>query len=78
VFVAKGIVQLTFAFRMRPHAAWGWIAAAGVLAIVVGLMILFSWPSSAAWALGTLAGISLIFSGWSYIMIALGARQLAA
>ena len=27
---------------------------------------------------GTLAGISLIFSGWSYIMVALAARRLAA
>jgi len=78
VFVAKGVMQLILGFRFRPHAGWGWIVAAGVLAVVVGLMILFSWPFSTVWALGTLAGISLIFSGWSYIMIALAARRLAS
>ena len=76
VFLAKGIIQLVLAFRYRPHTSWAWIAVAGVLAIVVGLMIVFSWPFSALWALGTLAGISLIFSGWSYVMIALTGRKL--
>ena len=28
-------------------------------------------------ALGTLAGISLIFTGWSYVMVAMAARRLA-
>ncbi len=78
IFVAKGVVQLILGFSFRPHAAWGWIVAAGALAIIVGVMILASWPSSASWVLGTLAGISLIFSGWSYIMIALAARRTAA
>ena len=78
IFIAKGVVQLILGFNFRPHPAWGWIVAAGALAIIVGLMILTSWPSSAAWVLGTLAGISLIFSGWSYIMIALAARRMAS
>ncbi len=76
VFLAKGVVQLVLAFRYRPHTGWGWIAVAGVLALIVGLMIVSNWPISALWALGTLAGISLIFSGWSYIMIALAGRRL--
>jgi uncharacterized membrane protein HdeD (DUF308 family) len=75
-FIAKGVVQVLMGFQMRPHSAWGWIVAAGALAVVVGILIVASWPSSAEWALGTLAGISLIFSGWSYVMIALAARQL--
>ncbi len=78
VFVAKGVVQVIFGLRFRPHGGWGWIVAAGLLAIAVGVMVLAAWPSSAAWVLGTLAGISLIFSGWSYIMIAAGARQAMA
>jgi len=77
IFLAKGIVQLFLGLRLRPHEAWGWIVAAGGLAAIVGILILLSWPSSAGWALGTLAGISLIFSGWSYVMIALAARRLA-
>ncbi len=76
VFAAKGIVQVVLGFRYRPHANWGWVVAAGVLAIVLGIMILLQWPWSSVWVLGTLVGISLIFSGWSYIMIALAARKV--
>jgi uncharacterized membrane protein HdeD (DUF308 family) len=76
VFIAKGVMQIMLALRYRPHRGWGWILAAGILAIIVALMILFSWPFSGLWVPGTLAGISLIFSGWSYVMLALVGRQM--
>lgn len=76
VFVAKGAVQIILGIRYRPHANWGWIVAAGVVAIALGALIFLQWPWSSIWVLGTLAGVSLIFSGWSYIMIALAARKV--
>jgi uncharacterized membrane protein HdeD (DUF308 family) len=77
MFIAKGIFQLILGFRMRPHSGSGWIIAAGVLSIIVGILIWVQWPSAALWALGTLAGISLIFTGWSYIAMAIAVRRLA-
>lgn len=76
VFIAKGVFQIVMGLQMRPHTGWGWVLTAGILAILVGLIIWLSWPVSTAWALGTLAGISFIFSGWSYIMVAMAAKQL--
>jgi uncharacterized membrane protein HdeD (DUF308 family) len=76
VFLAKGVFQVILAFQMRPESGWGWVLTAGILAILVGLIIWMDWPVSTAWALGTLAGISLIFSGWSYIAISLAARRV--
>jgi uncharacterized membrane protein HdeD (DUF308 family) len=61
---------------MRPHEGWGWILTAGILAILVGVIIWAGWPVSTGWALGYLAGISLIFSGWSYIAISMAAKRL--
>jgi uncharacterized membrane protein HdeD (DUF308 family) len=78
VFLAKGIMQIILGLNLRPHPAWAWVLGAGVLAVLVGLIVLFSWPFSGAWVLGTLAGISLMFTGWSYIMMATAARQMAA
>lgn len=75
VFLAKGVFQAIMAFKMRPHNGWGWLLTAGILSILVGLIIWIGWPVSTAWTLGYLAGISLIFSGWSYVMMALVARQ---
>jgi uncharacterized membrane protein HdeD (DUF308 family) len=76
VFIAKGVFQIVMAFQMRPHEGWGWILTAGILAILVGVIIWAGWPVSTGWALGYLAGISLIFSGWSYIAISMAAKRL--
>jgi uncharacterized membrane protein HdeD (DUF308 family) len=78
MFLIKGIMQIMFSLHYRPYVGWGWILAAGILAIVLALMIVTSWPFSGLWVPGTLAGISLIFSGWSYVMIAWAGRRLAS
>jgi uncharacterized membrane protein HdeD (DUF308 family) len=78
IFVAKGVSQLVLAFRMRPLPAWGWIAAAGAISLLVGIMILFQFPFSSLYALGVLVGVSLMFTGWSYVALGLMARQAAA
>jgi uncharacterized membrane protein HdeD (DUF308 family) len=75
VFIAKGVAQIFLSIRIRPHPGWGWIIAAGIIAVAVGLMILFRWPDSSLYTLGILAGASLIFTGWSNIMMAFLARR---
>lgn len=76
-FLAEGVFQVILAFRMKPHPGWGWMLFAGLVSIAVGLIIWLGWPMSTAFALGTLAGVSLIFSGWTYVMMATAARRLA-
>lgn len=78
VFVVKGVMQVILGFRYRPHSNWGWLVASGIIAVVLGAMIVFAWPWSTEWVLGTLAGISLIFSGWTYIMLAIAAKRVAS
>jgi uncharacterized membrane protein HdeD (DUF308 family) len=38
-------------------------------------MLWATWPSSTEWAIGTLVGISIFFSGVSRLMISLAARR---
>ena len=52
------------------------LAVGGVLSIVLGSLIWADLPSSAAWAIGLLVGIDLVFTGWGLIMAALAARRL--
>jgi uncharacterized membrane protein HdeD (DUF308 family) len=78
MFIVKGIFQIILGFRLRPHDGWGWIVASGVIALIVGILIYIQWPMSSTYAIGTLAGISLAFTGWSYVMIAVAARRLVA
>jgi len=74
-FILQGVLEVISALRMRPHEGWGWVLVAGILGVVVGLMILNQFPSSAAWAIGILVGINLIVSGIAYISLAMSARR---
>ncbi len=76
VFLVKGIFQFILGLQARPHGGWAWILTAGILSAIVGLIILIQWPVSTAYALGYLVGISLIFSGWSYVMLSLAAKRV--
>lgn len=75
LFLAEGIMEVIMGLRMRPHEGWGWVIFSGLVAIAAGLLIALSLPESAVWALGLLAGINLLFSGWSFIYLALSGKR---
>lgn len=74
IFVAQGVTQLFLAFKIKPHEGWQWVAIAGAVSLIAGALIWFDLPGSAVWALGLIAGISVLTNGWSYIVLALAAR----
>jgi uncharacterized membrane protein HdeD (DUF308 family) len=40
-----------------------WFLVDGLVSLLLAGLIFFHWPSSSFWAVGTLVGISLLFSG---------------
>jgi uncharacterized membrane protein HdeD (DUF308 family) len=74
-FFASGVFSLAYALQWRRAPGWWLSALAGVSSIVLGFLIAASLPSSAAWAIGLLVGINLIFWG---VRALLGARLLKA
>ena len=50
----------------------------GIFTLILGLMIYMQWPSSSAWAIGTLVGVSLIFSGVTRVLMSLAVRRAAS
>ena len=78
ILLAQGVTQVLLGFKVRPHDGWGWLIAAGLISIVASLCIWFEFPTSALWALGVLAGASVLMNGWSYVAIALSARRMGA
>lgn len=72
LFIVQGVVQAALAFQLRPRDGWMWILVAGIIAIVAGFMLITGLPSTATWAIGLLAGVCMISSGWAYLAIALG------
>jgi uncharacterized membrane protein HdeD (DUF308 family) len=76
--LVEGILELALYFRIRQVRHAGWVLFDGIVTLILGILIWAQWPSSAVWVIGTLVGISLIFSGISRFMLSLAVRHLSA
>ena len=75
LFLIEGILDIVLFFKMRPMQGSTWVLLDGIITLFLGLMIYAQWPSSSAWAIGTLVGISMIFSGVARVMMSWAVRQ---
>jgi uncharacterized membrane protein HdeD (DUF308 family) len=76
--LAKGVLELILSFRLRPMPGSSWLLIDGIISLIFGVMIWRTWPSSTEWVIGTLVGISMLFSGISRLMLSLAARRLVS
>ena len=76
LFLAEGVLEVIMAVRVRPHEGWGWLLLSGLVAIAVGVLIAYELPSSATWAIGLLAGVNLLSTGASFVVLALAGRRI--
>ncbi len=61
--------------RQQLSGRWGWMLASGVIDLVLAGMVFAGLPGTAAWALGLLLGINMIFGGAALIGMALYAHK---
>lgn len=78
LFLVEGVLRIILYFQMRSVGGSGWMLVDGIITLVLGSMIYLQWPSSSAWAIGTLVGVSMIISGVSRVMLSLAVRKVAA
>ncbi|HZP79262.1 MAG TPA: HdeD family acid-resistance protein [Pseudolabrys sp.] len=78
-FIVEGVASILYAFDHRAQLSgrWEWMVFSGIVDLVLAVLIFAGLPGSAAWALGLLVGINMIFGGAALIGIALHARQAA-
>jgi uncharacterized membrane protein HdeD (DUF308 family) len=74
----EAILEFLLGFKLRPLPGSGWLLFDGIVTLVLAVMIWRTWPSSSAWVLGTLVGISMLFSGTSRLMLSLAARSVTS
>jgi uncharacterized membrane protein HdeD (DUF308 family) len=72
----EGVLELVLSFRLRPMAGSTWLLFDGIVTLILGVLIWRTWPSSTEWVIGTLVGISMLFSGVSRLGISLAARRV--
>ena len=74
----EAVLELVLGFRLRPRPGSGWLLLDGIVTLVLAILIWRSWPSSSEWVVGTLVGISMIFSGTARLSLSVGARRVLA
>jgi uncharacterized membrane protein HdeD (DUF308 family) len=73
--LCEAIVEVIQSFRIRPRHGANWLLLDGIVTLILAIMIWRSWPVSTVWVIGTLVGISMIFSGFSRLMLSLAAKR---
>jgi len=74
----EAALEFVLGFTLRPLPGSGWLLFDGIITLILAVMIWRTWPSSTAWVIGTLVGISMLFSGTSRLMISVAARNVAS
>lgn len=77
LFLVEGVLNIVLFFRMRSVHGSTWVLIDGIITLLLGLLIYMQWPSSSAWVIGTLVGISMIISGVTRVMISMAVRKAA-
>ncbi|HEY0747975.1 MAG TPA: HdeD family acid-resistance protein [Steroidobacteraceae bacterium] len=72
----EGIVSVMYALAHRRERTprWGLMLFSGIVDLVLAAMIFSGLPGTAAWAIGLLVGINMVFGGSALIAMALQAR----
>ena len=76
-FVVEGVFDLVAYFPTRAIPGSGWILFDGIVTLALGVLVWRQWPSSSMWVIGTLVGISMIFTGMTRLMLSLAVRRVA-
>jgi uncharacterized membrane protein HdeD (DUF308 family) len=77
-FTIEGVASIMYALEHKRELSgrWGWMLASGVVDLILAAIILIGLPGTAAWAIGLLVGINMIFGGSALIAMALHARDI--
>lgn len=76
-FAIEGVSMIMYALSHRQSATgrWGWALMSGIVNLVLAALLAAGLPDTAAWAVGLLVGVNLLFSGVSLAAMALVARR---
>jgi uncharacterized membrane protein HdeD (DUF308 family) len=62
------------AFQVKPVSSWFLFDAA--ITAILGFLILFHWPASSIWAIGTLVGAAILIRGITRISLSVQLRSV--
>jgi uncharacterized membrane protein HdeD (DUF308 family) len=75
---AESILEFMLSYVLRPAPGSGWLLFDGIVTALLAVLIASTWPSSSAWVVGTIVGISIFFSGLTRLMLSVAVRKAVA
>ena len=78
-FTVEGVLTIMYALEHKKELSgrWAWMLVSGIVDLILAAIIFAGLPGTAAWAIGLLVGINMLFGGTSMIAMALHARPSA-
>jgi uncharacterized membrane protein HdeD (DUF308 family) len=75
-FIVEGGLSIMYALEHKRElpGRWGFMLASGIVDLILAAIIISGLPGTAAWALGLLVGINMVFGGAALIAMALEAH----
>jgi uncharacterized membrane protein HdeD (DUF308 family) len=75
-FIIEGVASIMYALdhRAQDSGRWVWMLVSGIIDLILAALIFIGLPGTAAWAIGLLVGINMVFGGAALIGMALHAR----
>jgi uncharacterized membrane protein HdeD (DUF308 family) len=61
---------------MYQFPQWGWTLLSGIINLILGIYIYGLWPLDSIFVIGLFVGIDLIFTGWTWVALALAVKNL--
>jgi uncharacterized membrane protein HdeD (DUF308 family) len=74
----EAVLEFVLWSRLRDAPGSAWLMLDGIITLVLAIMIWTTFPSSAVWVVGTLIGVSMLFSGITRLMLSIAARRILA
>jgi uncharacterized membrane protein HdeD (DUF308 family) len=76
--VLEGLVSILYALEHKRELSgrWGAMLFSGFVDLLLAGIIFAGFPGTAAWAIGLLIGVNLVFGGSALIAMALHARKM--
>ncbi|MDS7596418.1 HdeD family acid-resistance protein [Agrobacterium tumefaciens] len=73
--VIAGAFRIYVGLKLKPAKGWGWVASAGFVTALAGLVIAAGWPVNSLWVLGLFLAIDLIMQGCALIALSFAIRE---
>lgn len=74
--LTDGIFSAVAGWQLRPARGSGMMMLSATLSCLLGFLLLKEWPLTGLWAIGTLFGVNVLFSGITMIAIGSAAKKI--